>query len=84
MKSHLNTSKLPVLSGREVIKALRKVGFSVVGQRGSHIRMKREAIEGVDRTRITIVPDHKEVDRGTLLEIIRQEGLTKEEFIDLL
>jgi len=53
-------SKLPVLSGREVIKALRKAGFTVVGQKGSHIRVKRKAIEGVDRTRMTIVsfPSH--------------------------
>ncbi|ODS36866.1 hypothetical protein BEH94_02110 [Candidatus Altiarchaeales archaeon WOR_SM1_SCG] len=77
-------SKLPVLSGREVIKALRKAGFTVVGQKGSHIRVKRKAIEGVDRTRMTIVPNHKEIDRGTLGEIIRQAGLTRDEFMDLL
>ena len=74
-------SKLP---GRKVIKALKKVGFAVVGQRGSHVRMKRIAIEGVDKTRLVIVPDHKEVDKGTLIEVIRQARLTREEFVDLL
>ena len=66
------------------IKALRKAGFTVVGQKGSHIRLKRKAIEGVDKTRMTIVPNHKEIDRGTLGEIIRQTGLTRDEFMNLL
>ena len=37
----LHMSKLPVVSGREVVKALQKVGFMVVGRKGSHIRLKR-------------------------------------------
>lgn len=73
--------KLPRLSGKEVIKALSKVGFVSVRQRGSHVIMIKETEQG---KRSTVVPVHPEVDMGTLLEIIRQAGLTREEFLDLL
>ncbi len=53
--------KLPVLSGKEVIKALSKVGFSSVRQRGDHVFMLKETPEG---KRTTVVPLHKEVDKG--------------------
>jgi predicted RNA binding protein YcfA (HicA-like mRNA interferase family) len=61
------------------VKALEKIGFVVDRQRGSHIIMVREE----PRTTIS-VPDHKELDRGTLRGIIRQVGLTVDEFIELL
>jgi predicted RNA binding protein YcfA (HicA-like mRNA interferase family) len=73
--------KLPRLSGKEVIKALSKVGFQPVRQKGSHIIMVKETPDG---KRSTVVPLHKEVDKGTLLEIIRQTGLKRDEFIKLL
>jgi len=72
--------KLPRLSGKEVIKMLSKVGFQTVRQKGSHVILVKETADG---KRSTVVPLHKEVDKGTLLEIIRQAGLKKEEFIDL-
>jgi len=68
------------LSGKEVIKMLSKVGFQTVRQKGSHVILVKETADG---KRSTVVPLHKEVDKGTLLEIIRQAGLKKEEFIDL-
>ena len=72
--------KLPRLSGREVIKILTKKGFKVTRQRGSHIILVKE----VDNTKKSVVvPNHKEIDKCTLLEIIRQAGLTKEEFVGL-
>jgi predicted RNA binding protein YcfA (HicA-like mRNA interferase family) len=71
-------SKLPVISGAECVKALKKVGFVVDRQRGSHIILVREE----PRTTIS-VPDHKELDRGTLRSIIRQIGLSIEEFLKL-
>lgn len=71
--------KLPRLSGREVIKILSKKGFKVARQKGSHIILVRESENG---KRGVVVPNHKEVDKGTLLEIIRQAGLTREEFIE--
>ncbi len=73
--------KLPVLSGREVIKTLKKIGFEEKRQKGSHIILAKESEQG---KRAVVVPNHKEIDKGTLLEIIRQAGLTREEFLKLL
>ena len=73
--------KLPRLSGKEVIKSLSKIGFEVIRQKGSHVIMKKKTSEGEIAT---IVPNHKEIDKGTLIEIIRQAKLTREDFIDLL
>ena len=74
-------AKLPVLSAYEVLKVLRKCGFSVSRQRGSHIILVRFVEDG---KLIVVVPNHKEIDPGTLLSIISQAGMTKEEFLDLL
>ena len=74
-------SKLPHLSGNEVIKTLSKVGFSVARQKGSHIVLSRTINS---EKRAVVVPNHKEIDIGTLLEIIRQAGLKREEFLKLL
>lgn len=73
--------KLPVISGKEAIKALERAGFVIVRQRGSHIRMKKITSETV--INITI-PLHDTLDRGTLKSIIRSAGLTVEEFVELL
>jgi predicted RNA binding protein YcfA (HicA-like mRNA interferase family) len=67
---------LPRVSGREVVKALRKIGYDRDRQRGSHIVLRQTA---PPHRRIT-VPDHKEVAKGTLRAIIRQAGLTVDEF----
>ncbi len=72
--------KLPVLSGHEVIKALSKGGFEVARRKSSHIIMVKRTETGKVGV---VVPDHREIDKGTLLEIIRQAGMTKEEFIRL-
>jgi predicted RNA binding protein YcfA (HicA-like mRNA interferase family) len=69
----------PVVSGAECVKALGKVGFLVYRQRGSHITMVRKLPPSQ-----TTVPNHKELDRGTLRAIIRQAGLTVDEFIGLI
>ena len=73
--------KLPVLSAREVLKALERANFLRVAQRGSHIRLKGN---WRGQTRVVIVPNHPEIARGTLLSIIRQAGMTREEFLELL
>ena len=73
--------KLPVLSGHELVKILKKVGFKEKRQKGSHIFM--EKFIGGERKGL-VVPNHKEVDKGTLVEIIRQAGLKREEFFKLL
>ena len=73
--------KLPILSGRDVIKALSKQGFAVARQKGSHIILVKES---EDSKKGVVVPNHKEIDKGTLLEIIRQSGMTKEDFLRLI
>lgn len=71
---------LPVVSGRDVVKALEKIGYAFDRQRGSHIILRQQT---QPHRRLT-VPDHKEVAKGTLRAILRQTGLTVEEFSDLL
>ncbi len=73
--------RLPVLSGLEVVKILRKVGWEIARQRGSHMVMVKFFEDG---KRALVVPNHKEVDTGTLIDIIRQAKLTREEFEELL
>jgi predicted RNA binding protein YcfA (HicA-like mRNA interferase family) len=73
--------KLPRLSGREVLKVLAKAGFLVARQKGSHVILKKITEAG---ERAVVVPMHREIDKGTLLEIIRQAGMEKEEFLGLL
>jgi predicted RNA binding protein YcfA (HicA-like mRNA interferase family) len=67
---------LPRISGREVVKALLKVGYEQDRQRGSHIILRQ--VNSPHRR--LVVPDHSEVAKGTLRAIIRQAGLTVEEF----
>ncbi|MCK4444868.1 MAG: type II toxin-antitoxin system HicA family toxin [Thermoplasmata archaeon] len=74
-------TRLPVLPAREIIKALKEIGFSVVGQKGSHVRLKRET---ETETRIVVVPDHLEVAVGTLSSILRQAGLSRQEFLKII
>ncbi len=52
-----------------------------IRQRGSHVVMNKRTPEGKVNL---VVPRHQEIDKGTLLEIIRQAKLTREEFLDLL
>jgi len=73
--------KLPVISGKEALKALERAGFVIVRQRGSHVRIKKVTSESV--IKITI-PIHETLDRGTLKGILRNAGITSEEFVDLL
>jgi predicted RNA binding protein YcfA (HicA-like mRNA interferase family) len=63
-------SKLRVLSGREVLKILGEFGFQTFAQRGSHLKLRRILSGG--RTQTLTVPNHSEIDRGTLHAIFRQ------------
>ena len=72
--------RLKPLSYREVIKALGKLGFRAVRQRGSHIVLKGFF---KDRKRTVVVPKHREIAVGTLRGIMFQAGLTVEEFLKL-
>jgi predicted RNA binding protein YcfA (HicA-like mRNA interferase family) len=73
-------SELPRISGREVVKALKKIGYEQDRQRGSHMILRQT---GSPHRRVT-VPDHTEVAKGTLRAIIREVGLTVDEFKHLL
>ena len=74
-------SRLPILAAREVLRALGRAGFQVVSQRGSHIKLRGER-KGQART--VIVPNYGEIPRGVLASILRQAGMTRDEFQDLL
>ncbi len=72
-------SSFPQISGQECLKALEKAGFELRRQEGSHMILRRQ-----DPFAQVVVPNHKELDRGTLRAIIRQAGLGVDEFIGLL
>jgi predicted RNA binding protein YcfA (HicA-like mRNA interferase family) len=73
--------KLPLLSAKEIIRALEKAGFKVIRQKGSHISLYRRSDT---KTYLVVVPTKPEVKRGTLLSIIKQAGMSKEDFFRLL
>jgi len=72
-------TKLPRVSGRECVSTLEKAGFLLIRQQSSHMILRKR-----DPFCQVVVPDHRELDRGTLRSIIRQAGLTVEEFVRLL
>lgn len=72
-------SKPPLISSKKCIQALQKIGFEVDRQKGSHIIVVRD-----EPAASISIPERKEIPRGTLRNIIRQAGLTVEEFIELL
>ena len=71
-------NKLPVISGRKLVKILKEVGFEFRRQKGSHI-----ILQNSQSNQIVSVPDHKILDRGTLRAIIRQVSLSVKEFSKL-
>lgn len=72
-------NKLPIVSGKECIAALEKAEFYVKRRESSHVILRRD-----DPFAQVVVPDHREIDRGTLRAIIRQTGLSVDEFMLLL
>ncbi|MCK5719703.1 MAG: type II toxin-antitoxin system HicA family toxin [Thiomargarita sp.] len=69
--------KLPVISGMETIRALEKLGFIIVRQRGSHIILRRGSFG-------CVVPNHRELKIGTLTGILKQAGVSINEFTNIL
>lgn len=64
-------------SAKLTLSALQRAGFSIISQKGSHIKLfKRER----DKSFIAIVPNHKEIAIGTFNSILKQAGITKKEF----
>ncbi len=68
--------KSPVISGAEAVKAFRRIGYEFDEQEGSHIIVRH----GLPPHRRLSIPNHKELAKGTLRALIRQAGLTVEEF----
>lgn len=69
--------KLPSVSGQEIVHALERLGFVVVSQRGSHVKLRRDG-------KICIVPSHKEVKKGTLAGVLRQAEISADELMKVL
>jgi predicted RNA binding protein YcfA (HicA-like mRNA interferase family) len=72
-------SKLPSVSGQQVVAVLQRLGFRIRRQHGSHIILRRD-----DPFAQTVVPAHRELDRGTLRAILRQIDISVDEFVRLL
>jgi predicted RNA binding protein YcfA (HicA-like mRNA interferase family) len=69
--------KLPILKSKEVLKTLEKAGFYIDHQSGSHITL----LNDVAKKRVTLPSHSKDIKKGTLHSIIKQSGLTLEEFM---
>lgn len=65
---------LPHLSGAEIVRVLERMGFIRVRQRGSHVMLRRGSAG-------CVVPDHREVKVGTLSGVLKQAGVSAEDFI---
>lgn len=77
----MSPARLPIISGRDAAKAFKAAGFVELSRRGkgSHMALARE-----DPKALLTIPDHRELRRGTLRALIRQAGLTTDEFVALL
>ncbi len=71
-------SRLPVCSGADAVRAFRQIGYEVDHQTGSHIILRHSNMRRLS------VPNHRELAKGTLRALIRETGLTKDEFVNLL
>lgn len=69
------SEKLPVITPQDLIRILKNYGYEFDRQRGSHIMMR----QNVEPFRRVTIPNHKEIAKGTLRDILRQTGLTVEE-----
>jgi len=71
--------KLPVVSGKEALRAFERGGWIYKRKRGSHMIMVKPGV------RVTLsIPDHRELDRGLLRDLISDAGITVQQFIELL
>ena len=74
-------TNLPVLKPRQLLSIVQKVGWEVVRQKGSHIQLKHF---NKPHYLVTIPHHNKDLARGTLLSIIKQLGMTKDDFEKLI
>ena len=68
---------MPVVSGRDLVRAFESLGYVLDRQKGSHMVLRRE----VPPFRRLVIPDHKEIAKGTLRAILRQAGVDAEELL---
>lgn len=73
--------KLPVVSGNDAVKTLKKLGFAVTRQKGSHVSMHKTNPDGII---LVVIPMRESVKKGTLLSILKQARVEREEFISAL
>jgi predicted RNA binding protein YcfA (HicA-like mRNA interferase family) len=71
-------SRLPICSGQDAVRVFQKLGYEIDHQTGSHIILRHPNLR-----RLT-VPNHRELAKGTLRSIIREAGISKERFAELL
>lgn len=69
--------KLPHVSGAETVRAMERLGFVVLRQRGSHIILRRDSTG-------CVIPNHREIKIGTLIGVLKQAGVSAEEFLGAL
>ena len=78
-------NKMIVVSGKQLIKAMNKLGYDAVRQKGSHVTLKKVTVAG---THSITVPQHDEVAKGTLTDILNKVGIwnqiSREELIQML
>jgi predicted RNA binding protein YcfA (HicA-like mRNA interferase family) len=71
--------RLPVVSGAQLVAVLERLGWRVLRQRGSHVRLRHP-----DRSVFLVVPLHRELKKGTLNGILKDAGLDRDELRDLM
>ncbi|MCH8987591.1 MAG: type II toxin-antitoxin system HicA family toxin [Chloroflexi bacterium] len=72
-------SRLPVVSGRDAVRAFERDNWQLVRQAGSHMIMTKPGVSVV-----LSIPDHRELKRGTLRGLVRKSGLSLQEFVALV
>jgi predicted RNA binding protein YcfA (HicA-like mRNA interferase family) len=73
------SGRLPVVSGAQLVAVLERLGWQVLRQRGSHVRLRHP-----DRSVFLVVPLHRELKKGTLNGILKDAGLDRDELRDLM
>jgi predicted RNA binding protein YcfA (HicA-like mRNA interferase family) len=74
-------ARLPTISGSRLVKALKKIGFRQIRQKGSYVSLEKATGEKGYRT---VVPLHRSLAKGTLSDILRQCGISKERLKEML
>jgi predicted RNA binding protein YcfA (HicA-like mRNA interferase family) len=73
------SGRLPVVSGAQLVAVLERLGWQVLRQRGSHVRLRHP-----DRSVFLVVPLHRELKKGTLNGILKDAGLDRDQLRDLM